>query len=170
MKKYYYIVIFYIVFIDNMVDNELMELIARLLREAEIMYLATNGADGYPQIRAVFNLRNERQFPTLSFLNQDPDDFYITISTNTSSRKIEQIKNDPRVSVYYCKPGEFNGVQISGTATIVDDEIFKHRLWVDGWERYYLMGAEDPDYTVLRIESTLARGWATPRKFEVRLK
>lgn len=170
MKRNYYIVIFYIVFIDDMLDNELMELITRLLREAEIMYLATKGADGHPQIRAMFNLRNEKQFPTLSFLNQDPDDITITVSTNTSSRKVEEIRNDPRISVYYCKPGESNGVQLSGTAEIVDDKEFKHRLWVDWWERYYPKGAEDPDYTVISMKPTLARGWATPRKFEVRLR
>jgi general stress protein 26 len=169
MKKYYYIVIYYIVFIDIMSDNELIELIARLLREVEIMYLASIGADGHPQIRAVFNLRNEKQFPTLSFLNKDPDNLTITISTNTSSRKIEEIKIDPRISVYYCKPGEFNGVQLSGTAEIMEDEEYKHLLWVDGWERYYPMGPDDPDYTVLLMKPTLARGWAGSRKFEVRL-
>ncbi|HUV23895.1 MAG TPA: pyridoxamine 5'-phosphate oxidase family protein [Methanomassiliicoccales archaeon] len=147
-----------------------MELIARLLREAEIMYLATNGADGHPQIRAVFNLRNEKQFPTLSFLNQDPDDITITISTNTSSRKVEEIKNDSRISVYYCKPGEFNGVQLSGMAELVEDTDLQHRIWVDGWERYYPLGPEDPDFALIMMKPSLARGWATPHKFEVSLE
>lgn len=153
-----------------MSDSTIEELIRRLMRESEIVYLATNGLDGCPQIRAVFNLRNEEQFPALSFLNEEASDMTVTISTNTSSKKVKEIINDPRVSVYYCKPGEINGVQLSGEAEIVSDMDFKRKLWVDGWERYYPLGVEDPDYTILRMRPKLARGWATPRKFEAVLE
>lgn len=156
--------------VRTMADPKIEELIRRLMRESEIVYLATNGLDGYPQIRAVFNFRNEEQFPSLSFLNEDASDMAVTISTNTSSQKVREIKNDPRVSVYYCKPGETNGVQLIGEAEIVSDMDFKKDLWLDGWERYYPLGVEDPDFTVLRIRPKIARGWATPRKFELVLE
>lgn len=149
--------------------KDLNEKIARLLREAEAVYLATNGADGHPQIRAVFNLRNESQFPSLSFLNSDPDDLTVTISTNTSSRKVEEIKRDPKISAYYCRPGELLGVQLSGKAKFIEDAAVRKRIWVDGWERYYPKGPEDPDYALIVMKPTAARGWATPHMFEVML-
>jgi general stress protein 26 len=137
-----------------------------LMETAPCIYLATINDDGYPYIRCLFNLRNKEQFPQLKAFFQKQDDFLTYISTNTSSKKLNQIRVNPNVSVYYCRPEEFFGLMFPGRIEIVDEISVKKALWIDGWERYYPTGVEDPDYTVLRLKPTLARGWYKSNKFE----
>lgn len=143
--------------------------IRRVMRKADALFLATNGRDGFPAIRAVFNLRNEEQFPSLAFLNQDEDDFSVWIGTNASSRKVEEMRRDPRVSAYYCLPSELQGFMMIGEVEEVRDEKTKERVWVEGWERYYPSGPGDSDYALLRMRPERVEGWLTPRRFEMSL-
>ena len=90
-------------------------------------------------------------------------------STNTSSSKMEHIASNPKVSAYYCLPNKFQGVMLGGLIEVITDVSLKKKIWQDGWERYYSEGDEDPDYTILRLNPTSARGWFTPNKFEIDL-
>jgi general stress protein 26 len=38
-----------------------------------------------------------------------------------------------------------------GEVEILQDQASRERLWRDGYERYYPLGVNDPDYTVLRF-------------------
>ena len=140
-----------------------------LMETAPGIYLATINDDGYPYIRCLFNLRNKEQFPQLAEFFRKQEDFLTFFSTNTSSKKLEQIRTNPAVSVYYCRPEEFFGLMFSGEIEIIEDFSIKKALWIDGWERYYPTGVEDPDYTVLRLRPVLARGWFQSGKFEFSL-
>lgn len=142
-----------------------------LMEKADISYLTTFGADGYPHTRAVFNMRNTRLFPNQARLLASPrDDMMTYFSTNTSSRKMLEIAANPRVSVYYCDHARFHGVMIAGEIEIVSDPSIKKALWNDGWERYYPEGPGDPDYTVLRLRPEFVEGWHAASKFHINLK
>jgi general stress protein 26 len=130
---------------------------AQLLAISDIVVVTTMAADGFPQTRAMFNLRNCTTFPTLTPLfASHQDDFTVYFSTNSSSSKVAQIKANPAVSVYYSRPDEWRGLMLGGTMEIVDDPAIKHSLWQPGWELYYPGGADDPDHTVLRLQPTAA--------------
>ena len=58
---------------------------------------------------------------------------------------------------------------LSGDIKIITDPEIGRKIWQEGWERYYPAGPTDPDYTVLRLKPTLARGWYKSAKFEFRL-
>ena len=90
----------------------------------------------------------------------------VYFSTNTSSHKLRQIKADPRVSVYYCNPGQFHGLMLSGDIEVIDDSALRQALWNEGWERYYPGGPDDPDHTVLRLRPKRAMGWYNASRFE----
>ncbi len=123
-----------------------------LLVMAEAAIVTTVGPDGFPQTRAMFNLRRKKQFPGLASLFKDhQDDFLVYFTTNTSSPKIAHIKMNPKVSVYYCIPADFRGLMLSGEMEIVTDAQEKERVWQKGWELYYPGGPQDPDHTVLRL-------------------
>lgn len=140
------------------------------MEDSEIAYLSTVGNDGFPYTRAIFNLRNIEQYPTLAKLFVDhKDDLLVYFTTNTSSLKVEQIKKNPVVSIYYCVPREFRGAMIGGLMEIVIDKNLKKELWIDGWERYYPEGVKDSDYTVLRLSPKFVRGWAENKKFALNL-
>ncbi len=133
-------------------ETEAKRLSTDLLETAEAAIVTTIDAAGYPQTRAMFNLRRTEQFPGLLHLfDNHRDDFVVYFTTNTSSPKIRDIKTNPKVSVYYCKPGEFRGLMLSGEMEIVKDLAEKETVWQKGWEMYYPGGVRDPDHTVLRL-------------------
>ena len=142
----------------------------KLIEEAWPVYLTTIDRNGFPQTRAMFNLRSKERFPKLQpFFSSKGDDFYIIFSTNTSSTKIQDIKSNPNASAYFCLPDEWRGVMIGGTLEIVNDMGVKQAIWHDGWERYYPSGYDDPDHTVLRLHGRMAKGWNQSRTFRVDL-
>lgn len=130
---------------------------AALMEVAEVAIVTTMDGDGYPQTRAMFNLRNIATFPSLSplFANHR-DDFTAYFTTNSSSSKVAQIRINPAVSVYYCCPAQWRGLMLGGRMAIVTDSGVKNALWQQGWEMYYPGGADDPDHTVLCLQPTVA--------------
>jgi len=150
--------------------QELKQACIDLMETAQVAYLTTILPDGYPCTRAVFNLRNKQQFPNQAPLfAKHQDDLLIYISTNTSSHKLEQIKANAKVSVYYCKPEQFHGLMLSGDIEIMDDTTLRHALWNEGWERYYPGGPDDPDHTVLCLKPRSIQGWHEGSRFELNL-
>ncbi len=65
------------------------------------------------------------------------DDFTVWFGTNPKSRKVSQIKNDPRVTLFYLDQDASGYVMIHGQAQIVDDPIAKQERWKDEWEAFY---------------------------------
>jgi len=151
-------------------EKEIRKMCLNLLETGWPAYLTTVDKDGFPQIRAMFNLRNKKWFPKLvPLFREHKEDFMIIFSTNTSSTKIEDIQSMPKSSVYYCNPDDWQGVMFGGSIEIVDDVDMKKALWHDGWERYYPGGYDDPDHTVLRITPFVARGWTGNSTFKLEL-
>jgi pyridoxamine 5'-phosphate oxidase len=137
-----------------------------IIERAEILSLATKGEEPYPMIRALFNLRNPRQFPGLAPFFADKG-LAVYLGTNTSSVKVGELAGESWASVYFMLPGEFKGLMLSGRA--LADGSAKEQLWVEGWERYYPRGRLDPDYTVLRLDPVRARGWNAGESFDFAL-
>jgi len=73
----------------------------------------------------------------------------IWFSTNTSSKRVQQLKKDNRACVYYVDDKDFKGLMLTGTIQILQDLKSRQMLWRDGNEIYYALGVEDPDYSVL---------------------
>jgi general stress protein 26 len=76
---------------------------------------------------------------------------HIWFSTNTSSKRVQQIKKDKRACVYYVDENNFRGLMLVGTIDILQDEKSRKMLWAEGAEVYYPLGINDPDYSVLRF-------------------
>lgn len=147
--------------------DELKTASVKLMETSQAVYLTTLGPGGYPYTRAMLNLRNREQYPRQAHLFAGHrDDLLVYFSTNTSSQKLGQIRADPRVSAYYCNPGQFHGLMLSGDIEVVEDSALRHALWNDGWERYYPGGPDDPDHTALLLRPRLAVGWYKARRFE----
>ena len=143
----------------DMEDND-RKMAENLMFETRVAILATIDEEGYPQTRALFNLRNKDRYPKLiQFFEEHREDFMILFSTNTSSSKIRDLKHNCKVTVYYCLPNQSRGLMLRGEMEIVDDVSLKKTIWHDGWERYYPLGYDDPDHTVLRMYPVSGRGW-----------
>lgn len=77
------------------------------------------------------------------------NDFSVWFGTNPTSRKVSQITNDPRVTLYYAEANASGYVMIHGKATIVDDEKEKEVRWKDAWAPFYPNRSES--YTLIHV-------------------
>lgn len=144
-------------------DIKTKELLDELLEKAFYLEIATIDENGFPQIRAVFNLRCKEHFPHPSKIigEYDSEPYNVYISTNTSSTKVKHILENNKVALYFniSKPGYIKGVMLQGDAEILEDMEFKRKIWVEDWKIYYPKGYDDPDFTILKIKPNLLRGW-----------
>jgi general stress protein 26 len=137
--------------------EEAKKISLELMETSKAIYLTTIDSEGYPITRAMFNLRNKEQFPEFTdFFNELDSPFEIYISTNTSSSKTSHIRENPKISIYYCEPEDFKGVMFGGDVEIIEDMDIKQNLWLEWWTKYYRKGLEDPDYTLLKLEPKVA--------------
>ena len=77
------------------------------------------------------------------------DDMVVWLGTNSNSRKVKQIKNDLRVTLYYQAPNKVGYVIIKGQAYIVDDSIKKQTYWKEEWSRFY--SENKSNYTLIKV-------------------
>lgn len=112
-----------------------------LLSLSEIAMVGSNGGDGHPHIKAMFKIRADGLR-------------HVYFSTNTSSRRVSQFRQDPKSCLYFFDPDVFCGLMLSGTMEIADDPELKQRLWREGWKAYYPQGVTDPDYTILQFTAS----------------
>ncbi len=151
-------------------DEVIREMCLNLLDVGWPAYVTTIDKEGFPQTRAMFNLRNKERFPKLvPFFEQQENDFIMIFTTNTSSPKMEDIETNKAVSAYYCDPETWRGVMFSGLIEIVTDLDIKKSIWHPEWSKYYLSGYDDPDHTVLRLIPVMAKGWTGSRTFKLEL-
>ena len=101
--------------------------------------VATGGSDG-PRVRMVH--------PTF-------EGRLLWFATFTTSPKIRQIREDPRVDLQFqVAPPEFVHLMVRGRAEIVEDEAEKRRVWdvIDyDLSQFWADGPGDPNYTPVRV-------------------
>ena len=86
--------------------------------------LITLDEEGLPRVRAMSPFIPE-------------SDFTVWFGTNSKSRKVNQIKKDPRVTLYYLDSDASGYVMIHGIAQIVYDPKEKEKRWKDEWKAFY---------------------------------
>ena len=138
-----------------------MKKVISIIEKSEAAYLATIDKEGRPEIRALLNLCNPKKYPKLAgkTLVADGETLTLYFTTNTSSKKVERIRNNHNAALYFCEPKQFCGICATGTIEEVTDQAFKEELWQTGWLMYYHKGKTDPDYTVLKFTSSKIEGW-----------
>jgi general stress protein 26 len=77
------------------------------------------------------------------------DDMVVWLGTNEYSRKVKQIEQDPRVTLYYEGPGGTGYVLIKGNASIVNDSKSKLAHWKKDWEQFY--SKQKGNYTLIKV-------------------
>ena len=126
-----------------MKDVEARRKALALVERSGIALVGSNSGDGHPWIKAMLKMETE-DLKTVWF------------STNTSSKRVAQFREDPRACVYFVDFSDWMGLMLSGEVKVLSDPESRKRLWRDGYERYYPLGIDDPDYTVLRFSASSA--------------
>jgi general stress protein 26 len=123
--------------------------IKALLESLPFIELNTVNEDGYPETRAMINLRNIQLCPHLK--NKFRDDLVLYFTTNTFSSKIKQIAKNKKASVYLYNPETFEGVLLSGQVAEEADQKTKNGFSADSWEMYSPDGKDGGDYSILKF-------------------
>ena len=105
--------------------------------------LITTGRDGRAQARTMDAFAPE-------------EDMTIWLATNPLSRKVAEIRRNPRVTLYYFDRESAAYVTIYGTARLVNDKTEKAKRWKEDWKTFY--PDRDKSYLLIRV---------TPERLEV---
>lgn len=113
--------------------------IGNLIDKQGVAFISSVDEEGFPNTKAMLPPRKREGIKVFYF------------STNTSSMRAEQYKNNPKACLYFCDKRFFRGVMLKGTVEVLEDEGSKEMIWQEGDTMYYPKGVTDPDYCVLRI-------------------
>jgi general stress protein 26 len=93
-----------------------------IIKETTYCALVTIDSTGQPHVRTM------NPFPV-------NDELITWFATSRSSRKVREIKNNPKVCVYYADHNSAKGyVSITGTAEVIDDKELLVKMKRDYWE------------------------------------
>lgn len=100
--------------------------------------LVTVGSDGHPQAREVDAFAPDAGMT-------------VWIATNPVTRKVREIRQDPRVTLYYAADAGAGYVTLLGRAEVIDDPAEKTRRWKEDWAAFYSDKNRGPDYVLIRV-------------------
>lgn len=125
--------------------KDVAQTIGNLIDKQGISFISSVGSDGFPNTKAMLPPRKREGIRT----------FYFT--TNTSSMRVAQFRENPKACVYFCDRRFFRGVMLKGTMEVLTDDASKAMIWRAGDTMYYPKGVGDPDYCVLKFTAQTGR-------------
>lgn len=129
-----------------------------LVLRSEHVFLATlDDRSGFPDSRLIFNLRKARPQSFRQGASALPDGFATWIATNTSSRKVRELRADQRGCLYYADTATFEGLTLQGQFEEILDRDIRAGIWADAWNMFYPGGIDGGDFCVFRFQPLQAR-------------
>ena len=119
--------------------------IGNLIDKQNVSLISSVDADGFPCTKAMLPPRRREGIKS----------FYFT--TNTSSMRVSQYRENPKACIYFMDKRFFHGVMLQGTMEVLEDQASKELIWRDGDTMYYPLGVADPDYCVLKFTAVSGR-------------
>lgn len=119
--------------------------VGNIIDRQKTAFIGSVSEDGYPNIKAMLQPRKREGIKN------------IWLTTNTSSMRVAQYRNNNRACMYFCDTRFFRGVMLCGTMEVMTDSASKEMIWHDGDTMYYPEGVTDPDYCVLKFTATSGR-------------
>ena len=120
--------------------------IIEFIQKQKTVFIGSVDEDGFPNMKAMFTPRKI-----------EGNNFYF--STNTSSMRTQQFMRNPKASIYFYNRGrfKFEGIMLTGTMDVLQDDDIKREIWCTGDTMYYKLGVTDPDYCVLKFTAIKGR-------------
>lgn len=121
-------------------DEKIKSEIRKLRNNSNVAFVGSINENNFPQIKGMLVFEHEK-LKTQYF------------STNTSSKRVKQFRENPKACVYYCDDtkDKYKGALFTGTIEVCTDHETKAMLWREGCEIYYPKGIDDDDYCVYKF-------------------
>ena len=121
--------------------------IAGFIRKQKVAFICSVDEEGFPNVKAMLK---PRKIVGLK-------EFYF--STNTSSMRVKQFRENPNASIYFYHKGliQYEGVMLKGRMEVLTNQQTKDEIWRTGDTIFYKQGKTDPDYCVLKFTAQSGR-------------
>lgn len=119
--------------------------IGALIDKQGVSFIGSVDDEGFPNMKAMLPPR----------IREGLRVFYFT--TNTSSLRVAQYRQNPKGCAYFCDRRFFRGAMLLGRFEVLEDAASKEMIWREGDSQYYPQGVADPDYCVLRFTAESGR-------------
>lgn len=128
---------------DSIIQNK----IERFIAKQKVSFICSVDGDNFPNVKAMLKPRK-----TVGL-----KEFYF--STNTSSMRVKQFRENPNASIYFYHKGliKYEGVMLKGRMEVLTDQQTKDEIWRTGDTIFYKQGKTDPDYCVLKFTAQNGR-------------
>lgn len=121
--------------------QEVLEAAKATMKAARFCFLITLDAAGQPQARLVGPF--------------DPEpEMTVWMGTNRTTRKVGQIRRNPRVTLAYYDAQGSGYVTLIGKARLVESREKRRRRWRKEWEPFYPGGPEGNTYLLIEFTPT----------------
>lgn len=119
----------------------------KFIDKQKVSFICSVDENGFPNMKAMLKPRKRNGIR----------EFYF--STNTSSMRVKQFRNNPNASIYFYHKGliKYTGVMLVGKMEVLTDQKIKSELWERGDTIFYKQGVTDPDYCVLKFTAESGR-------------
>ena len=124
-------------------NDTLLSVARQYIKNVRFCALITIDSSGYAHVRTMDPFQPDKNW-------------IIWLGTNPKSRKVNEIRNNPKVTLYYTANKGEGYVSIIGTASLVNNQSKKDSLWKDEWSKFYENRKED--YLLIKV---------IPKKLEV---
>jgi len=118
--------------------SNIISVAKEVMREARYCTFVTIGSGGHPQARVMDPFDPE-------------EDLTVWVATNSVTRKVAELRKDPRVTLFYLEPESLSYVTLLGKAEIVQDPAEKAKHWKEEWAPFYKDGSRGDDYLLIRV-------------------
>ena len=124
-----------------------LKAIEAFISKQKVSFVCSVDDDGFPNVKAMLMPRKRKGLK----------EFWL--STNTSSMRVRQYRENPRASIYFYHKGliRYEGVMLKGTMEVLTDQETKNLIWRKGDTIFYKKGVTDPDYCVLKFTAESGR-------------
>jgi general stress protein 26 len=109
-----------------------------IIQKAHHCTFVTSGEDGQPQARIVDPIAPDASFT-------------IWFATNPLTRKVNQVRRNPKVTLLCFDASTSSYVTVLGRGDLVTDSAEKRRHWKADWASIYPKGAGSDDFMLIRI-------------------
>ena len=118
--------------------NRVLEHILKIVHSCSFAYLSTINLDKYPETRHLMNTMNEKA-----------ENLYLHFLTGLYSPKMEQIKKNDKVCLYYYNPQTHNAVRLFGRMIIVENPVERMHYWDDSYKMFGYTGPNDKNWGLI---------------------
>ncbi len=121
-----------------MAQDELRKKIVEFVKTYEYANLITLDENGIPKGRMMENLPLK-------------EDLVFWFATGIQSNKVQEIKKNPKASVFFYRPTDHSSVSALGKAEIVTNDAIRKQYWKDKWSAFWQTGPTDPAYVLIKV-------------------